>query len=48
MNLGDRFVEMKIYIISMALTALTIMVAESNPEHKEKVVKLILNLIARK
>jgi len=29
-----------------ALTALTIMVAESQPEHKEKVVKLILNLIA--
>jgi len=31
-----------------ALTALTIMVAESNPTHKEKVVKLILNLISKK
>ncbi|KKQ78131.1 MAG: hypothetical protein A3A96_00435 [Candidatus Zambryskibacteria bacterium RIFCSPLOWO2_01_FULL_39_39] len=31
-----------------ALTALTIMVAESDPSHKEKVVKLILNLISRK
>ena len=31
-----------------ALTALTIMVAESNPEHKEKVVKLILNLISKR
>lgn len=31
-----------------ALTALTIMVAESNPEHKEKIVKLILNLISQK
>ena len=30
-----------------ALTALTIMVAESNPEHKEKVTKLILNLISK-
>jgi len=30
-----------------ALTALTIMVAESQPEHKEKVVKLILNLISK-
>jgi len=30
-----------------ALTALTIMVAESNPEHKEKIVKLILNLISK-
>ena len=29
-----------------ALTALTIMVAESNPEYKEKIIKLILNLIA--
>jgi len=31
-----------------ALTALTIMVAESNPEHKEKIVKLVLNLISKK
>lgn len=31
-----------------ALTALTIMVAESDPSHKEKVVKLILNLISKK
>lgn len=31
-----------------ALTALTIMVAESDPGHKEKVVKLILNLISKK
>ncbi len=31
-----------------ALTALTIMVAESNPEHKEKVIKLILNLVSKK
>lgn len=30
-----------------ALTALTIMVAESQPEHKEKVIGLILNLIAK-
>ena len=30
-----------------ALTALTIMVAESRSEHKEKVIKLILNLISR-
>lgn len=30
-----------------ALTALTIMVAESDPKHREKVVKLILNVIAR-
>ncbi|MFH1178456.1 MAG: virulence protein RhuM/Fic/DOC family protein [bacterium] len=30
-----------------ALTALTIMVAESRPEHKEKVIKLILNLITK-
>ena len=30
-----------------ALTALTIMVAESNPEHKEKIIKLILNLISK-
>lgn len=29
------------------LTALTIMVAESDPKHKDKVVKLILNLIVR-
>lgn len=28
-----------------ALTALTIMVAESSPEHKEKVINLILNLV---
>jgi len=35
-------------LTSSALTALTIMVAESNPEHKEKVVKLILNLISKK
>ncbi len=34
-------------ITPSALTALTIMVAESNPEHKEKVVKLILNLISK-
>ncbi len=31
-----------------ALTAMTIMVAESGPEHKDKVIKLILNLISRK
>lgn len=31
-----------------ALTALTIMVAESDPAHKEKVVRLILNLISKK
>lgn len=31
-----------------ALTALTIMVAESDPTHKEKVVKLVLNLISKK
>ncbi len=31
-----------------ALTALTIMVAESNAEHKEKVIPLILNLISKK
>ncbi len=30
-----------------ALTALTIMVAESNPEHKGKIIKLILNLISK-
>ena len=30
-----------------ALTALTIMVAESDPNHKEKIIKLILNLISR-
>lgn len=35
-------------ITPSALTALTIMVAESDPSHKEKVVKLILNLITRK
>lgn len=31
-----------------ALTALTILVAESNPNHKDKIVKLILNLISKK
>lgn len=31
-----------------ALTALTIMVAESNPKSKEKVIKLILNLLSKK
>lgn len=31
-----------------ALTALTILVAESDPTHKEKIIKLILNLIIRK
>lgn len=31
-----------------ALTALTIMVAESNPKHKERVVKLIMSLISKK
>ncbi|MEK7117111.1 MAG: virulence protein RhuM/Fic/DOC family protein [Patescibacteria group bacterium] len=31
-----------------ALTALTIMVAESNPQHKEKIIRLILNLISKK
>ena len=31
-----------------ALTALTIMVAESDPTHKEKIVRLILNLISKK
>jgi prophage maintenance system killer protein len=31
-----------------ALTALTVLVAESNPEHKEKIVMLILNLISKK
>jgi prophage maintenance system killer protein len=30
-----------------ALTALTIMVAESQPAHKEKVIRLILNLLSR-
>jgi prophage maintenance system killer protein len=30
-----------------ALTALTILVAESNPTHKDKIVKLILNLISK-
>ncbi len=30
-----------------ALTAITVMVAESRPEHKEKVIKLILNLVSR-
>ena len=34
-------------ITPSALTALTIMVAESNPNHKEKVVKLILDLISK-
>lgn len=31
-----------------ALTAITVLVAESNPAHKEKVIKLILNLISPK
>ena len=31
-----------------ALTALTIMVAESNPTHKEKIIMLVLNLISKK
>jgi prophage maintenance system killer protein len=31
-----------------ALTALTVLVAESNPEHKEKIITLILNLICKK
>ena len=31
-----------------ALTALTVLVAESNPEHKDKIIKLILNLISKK
>jgi prophage maintenance system killer protein len=31
-----------------ALTALTVMVAESGPDHKDKVIRLILNLIAKK
>jgi prophage maintenance system killer protein len=31
-----------------ALTALTLLVAESNPEHKEKIIKLVLNLISKK
>lgn len=35
-------------ITPSALTALTIMVAESDPSHKEKVIKLILNLISKK
>ena len=30
------------------LTAITVMVAESNPAHKDKVVSLVLNLIAKK
>lgn len=30
-----------------ALTALTILVAESSPDSKEKIIKLILNLISR-
>ncbi|MEK7159564.1 MAG: Fic family protein, partial [Patescibacteria group bacterium] len=32
----------------VALTAVTILVAESNPQHKEKTIKLILNLISKK
>lgn len=35
-------------LTSSALTALTIMVAESDPTNKEKVIKLILNLISKK
>jgi prophage maintenance system killer protein len=35
-------------ITPSALTALTILVAESNPNHKNKVIKLILNLISKK
>lgn len=31
-----------------ALTAITVLVAESNSQHKEKVIKLILNLISKK
>ncbi|MEK7586797.1 MAG: Fic family protein, partial [Patescibacteria group bacterium] len=31
-----------------ALTALTILVAESDPSHKEKIIKLILSLIVKK
>ncbi len=31
-----------------ALTAITVLVAESNPTHKDKVIKLILNLISKK
>lgn len=31
-----------------ALTALTVLVAESNPEHKDKIILLILNLISKK
>ena len=31
-----------------ALTALTVLVAESEASHKEKITKLILNLIAKK
>ncbi|KKQ34902.1 MAG: RhuM [Candidatus Nomurabacteria bacterium GW2011_GWB1_37_5] len=31
-----------------ALTAITVLVAESNPSHKDKIVKLILNLISKK
>lgn len=30
-----------------ALTALTVMVAESNPEHKDKIIGLILNLLSK-
>jgi prophage maintenance system killer protein len=30
-----------------ALTALTVLVAESDPSHKDKTVKLILNLISK-
>ncbi len=32
----------------LALTAITILVAESNPDHKEKIIKLIRSLIAKK
>lgn len=35
-------------LTSSALTALTVLVAESDPQHKEKTVKLILNLIVKK
>jgi prophage maintenance system killer protein len=31
-----------------ALTALTVLVAESDPSHKDKIIKLILNLISKK
>ena len=35
-------------ITPSALTALTVLVAESNPEHKDKTITLILNLISKK